>query len=85
MPVCCALVRYTRLEPRLGISFTKVFWRLNAMQREGIMNEFHWNIARVKGPNLGTTDPKRLAELKARYESTKHNGRERRKGSDAGE
>lgn len=70
-------VRYTRPARQLGMTFTKVFWKLNAMQREGIMNEFDWNAARIKDPNLETADPKRFAELKARYESTKRNGRDR--------
>ena len=74
-------VRYTRPAPQLGMTFTKVFWKLNAMQREGIMNEFDWNAALIKDPNLATTDPKHFAELQARYESTKRNGREPRKHS----
>jgi hypothetical protein len=49
------------------------------MQREGIMNEFHWNAANISHPDLETTDPEKFARLRARYESTKGNGRERRK------
>lgn len=48
------------------------------MQREEIINEYEWNAARIKDPNLEPTDPERFAELQARYESTKHNGRDRR-------
>lgn len=71
-------VRYARPEPHAGFSFTKAFERLNAMQRKGIMNEFKWNAANIKHPELATADPKRFAELKARYESTRRNGRDRR-------
>ncbi len=49
------------------------------MQREGIMNEHEWNAARIQHPDLETTQPERFAKLKARYESTKRNGRDRRK------
>lgn len=52
---------------------------MNAMQREGNMNERHWNGALSKDPNLATTDPARFAALQARYESTKRNGRDRGK------
>jgi 5-methylcytosine-specific restriction endonuclease McrA len=67
-----ANVRYTRPAPGLG---TKAFLKFNAMQREGIINEHNWLI---KEPNLETTKPERFAELKARYESTRCNGRDRR-------
>jgi hypothetical protein len=69
-------VSYTRREPQTGMPFTKAFRKLNAMQREAIINEFEWNAARLKDPNLETTDPQRWAELKARYDSTRANGRE---------
>jgi hypothetical protein len=73
-------VSYTRREPQVGLTITKAFRKLNAVQREGIINEFEWNAARIKDPNLEATDPERFAELKAPYESTKRNGRDRCKG-----
>lgn len=72
-------VRYTRPAPATGFTFRKTFWRLNAMQREGIMNELHWNAAHIKNPDLETADPGQFAQLRARYESTKANGRESHK------
>ena len=68
-------VRYTRPAPATGFHFRKTFWRLNAMQREGVMNEFHWNAANITHPDLETADPERFTQLRARYESTKMNGR----------
>jgi hypothetical protein len=45
------------------------------MQREGVMNEFHWNAANITHPDLEITDPGRFAQVRARYESTRANGR----------
>ena len=45
------------------------------MRREGVMNEFYWNVANIAHPDLETADPERFAHLRARYESTKANGR----------
>lgn len=52
-----ANVRYTSREPSLGFTFTKAFRRLNAMQREGIWNEYVWNVANINNPDLETSDP----------------------------
>jgi len=73
-------VRYTRPAPATGFHFRKTFWQLNARQREGVMNEFHWNAANIAHPDLETTDPERFALLRTRYESTKTNGRGNRLG-----
>lgn len=70
-----ANVRYTRPAPATGFHFRKTFWRLNAMQREGVMNEFHWNSANITHRDLEIADPERFTQLRERYESTKANGR----------
>ncbi len=72
-------VRYTRPMPATGFRFRKTFWRLNAMQREGIMNEFHWNAANIMDHDLENSDPEEFRTLRARFESTKANGLPRRK------
>jgi len=69
-----ATARYTRPKPSPGFTFTKAFWRLNAMQQEGIMNEFHWNLEKYRKV---PADPRKF-KSNARYEETKGNGRERR-------
>ena len=51
------------------------------MQREGIMNEFHWNAANIMHPDFETSDPEQFQTLGARFESTKANGLPRQKFS----
>jgi hypothetical protein len=71
-----ANVRYNRRKPNTSFTFGEKFWKLNAMQREGLMNEYKWNcmtMFRSEPP-----DPEylaRFAEVEERYQRTKANAR----------
>lgn len=67
---------YRRRVPSTSFSITSSVKKLNAMQREGLLNEHHWNSANLRAQyESQPIEPERLAELERRYEETKMNGR----------
>jgi hypothetical protein len=71
-----ANVRYNRHKPSTSFRPGNGFYRFNAMQREGLRNEYEWNCANIRRSEYQSPEEtRRFTYLKQRYEETMANGR----------